>query len=389
MDTQAQVMVLDDKINVRQRLQQLADWQGAWKAQVAFLDQKIAAMGDMPKAIDIQKAVQIDSLRRQIELQQVKIPLEISPEVIGALGYSKLRQHLVKQFTQLSKEERLFWLNNFLFIMTPQLRQLNIKIVQIRNYRSFGQQRNFLLGGYSGMGKTTYLDWFTSNYIPSVEPGRNHVPIIKIDAPEGKSVKELLQYIILACGANFLERDTEGKLMNKISFCFQKCGVEVLIVDEVEHIKYHSIRRRLLEVSNRTYHVPIICASCEPHVWVENDAEIAGRWNDYFRLARYTSEKLKQLLAFLNLILPFPKDSLLAAAPKKNVTTTEGIKEREDSSPEIAFVQQVTRGILKDIMLLIRCASIEAVEQNLDCLKLDLLEKTWKKVQTQPLRSEA
>ena len=43
---------------------------------------------------------------------------------------------------------------------------LDRDVVQVGSYRSFGQQRNFLLGGESGMGKTSYLDWFTSNYLP-------------------------------------------------------------------------------------------------------------------------------------------------------------------------------------------------------------------------------
>ncbi len=57
------------------------------------------------------------------------------------------------------------------------------------------QQPNFLLGGESGMGKTTYLDWFTSNHLPIVESDRTRVPVIKIDAPEGNSPKPLFQRI--------------------------------------------------------------------------------------------------------------------------------------------------------------------------------------------------
>lgn len=377
----AQVTTLDDKINVRQRLQHLFAWQNAWNEQVSYLDQQIAAINDTPGEVELQKAAQINSLRRRLELQQVKTPLEISPEVVTAVGYGKLRQHLVKQFAQISKEERLLWLNNLLFIMTPDLRKLNDKIARIRVYRSFGQQRNFLLGGLSGMGKTTYLDWFTSNYIPRVERDRNHVPIIKIDAPEGNSTKELLQRIILACGANFLERDREGTLLMKVSLYFQKCGVEVLIVDEVEHIKSHAVRRRLLEVSNMTYHVPIICASCEPHKWVEGDTEIEGRWNDYFRLECYTGRRLEQLLSFLNLMLPFPQNSFLSSAPKKETS-------KERSNPEIAFVQEVTKGRLGNIMLLVKEASTDAIKQDLACLDRDLLKKTWHDIQTQPAKRE-
>jgi hypothetical protein len=377
-----QVVALDNMTNVRQRLQHLFEWQEAWNAQVRYLDQQIAAIYDAPKETELQKAAQINGLRRRLELQQVKIPLEVSPEVIMTIGYNELRHHLVKQFAQLSKEEKLLWLNNFLFIMTPDLRKLNDKIARIRGYRSFGQQRNFLLGGLTGMGKTTYLDWFTSNYTPKVERERNHVPIIKIDAPEGNSTKELLQRIILACGANFLERDREGTLFMKVSLCFQHCGVEVMIVDEVEHIKSHNVRRRLLEVSNMAFHVPIICASCEPHKWVEGDSEIEGRWNDYFRLERYTGRRLEQLLSFLNLMLPFTQNSFVSSAPQKSASS------KEISNPEIAFVQEVTKGKLGNIMLLIKEASRDAIEQGLPYLNKELLKKTWSNIQTKPAKKE-
>lgn len=387
-----QLMMLDDKLNIYQGLQQLAEWQDIWKKQVKFLDQKIAAISENPnpKEADLQKAAQINDLRRRLELQQVKIPLEIAPAVVNEIGYGKLRQHLVKQFTPLTKEERHLWLYNLLFIMTPDLRRLIDKIARIRAYRSFGQQRNFLLGGASGMGKTTFLDWYTSNCIPAVERERNHVPIIKIDAPEGNSVKELLQRIIVACGANYLERDREGVLMNKISLYFQCCGVEVLIIDEVEHIKSHNVRRRVLEISNRTFHIPIICASCEPHQWVEGDLEIEGRWNDYFRLERYTGKQLERLLAFINLILPFPENSFLGSAPKKRTSATQATENvaQDSNRAEIAFIQEVTKGKLGNIMLLIKEASTDAINQGLARLDKELLKKTWNDIQTRPAKRE-
>ncbi len=378
-----EVISLDDKINVRFRLQDLAAWQDAWKSQERYLDKLIEEIGNSPRATDIQKAAEIASLRNRLELQQVKVPLEIAPETIRAVGYNRLRRYLAAQFVPLTREERLLWLHNFLFLMTPDLRRLNDKIARIRAYRSFGQRRNFLLGGVSGMGKTTYLNWFTSNYIPQVERERNHVPIIMIDAPEGNSPKPLFQRIIRACGTHYLERDTEEMLLMKISLFFQRCGVEVLIIDEVEHIKNHSVRRRLLEVSNMAHHVPIICASCEPHRWIAGDSEIEGRWNDYFRLERYTGTKLQQLLAFLNLLLPFPQDSFLSPAPGKKATA-----EGESKRAAIAYVQQVTKGKLGNIMLLVREASMAAIERNLPCLDEPLLRQTWGNIQTRPAKRE-
>lgn len=371
-------LAVDDQINVRQRLQQLCEWQEDWKKEDGYLAQRIQELSETQLAS--QEGAQIGSLRRRLLLRQVRRPLEISPQQVIKIKYPVLRQHLVEQFARLSPEERLLWLNNFLFIMTPDVRQLNDKIAKIRSYRSFGQQRNFLLGGESGMGKTTYLDWFTSNYLPTVESDRTRVPVIKIDAPEGNSPKPLFQRIILACGKNYLKKDNEEDLLMKVSLFFQKCGVEVLIVDEVEHIKSHGVRRRLLEVSNMTYGIPIICASCDPHRWTLGDPEVAGRWNDYFRLDLYQNERLEQLLLYINLLLPFTKDSFITSDRKDTKGQSYFV---EDTV--VASIQKWTRGKLRDVMILVVEASKLAIQERRPCLDAKLLEKTWKSIQSGPL----
>jgi TniB protein len=375
-------LVVNDQINVRQRLQQLCEWHEEWKKEDSNLAQRIQKLDDTQLAS--QEGAQIGSLRRRLLLRQVRKPLEISPEQVKKITYSVLRQHLVEQFVRLTPEERLLWLNNFLFIMTPDVRQLNDKIAKIRSYQSFGQQRNFLLGGESGMGKTTYLDWFTSNYLPIVESDRTRIPVIKIDAPEGRSPKPLFQRIILACGKNYLKKDNEEDLLMKVSLYFQKCGVEVLIVDEVEHIKSYGVRRRLLEVSNMTYGIPIICASCDPHLWTLGDTEVAGRWNDYFRLELYKEMRLTQLLVYINLLLPFPKDSFVTSKQPDSKNSSYVI---EDGL--VKSIEKWTRGKLRDVMILVVEASKQAIQERRSCLDDKLLKDTWKSIQSRPLEEES
>ena len=150
-------------------------------------------------------------------------------------------------------------------------------------------------------------------------------------------------------------------------------GVVLIIIDEVEQISHPEMKRRVLDLSNRTQGVPFICASCNPWTWVMGDEEVAGRWNDYFELPQYTGDRLSNLLASLELLLPFTEPSNLALPVIKD-------KSKEVDGPA-KFIELVTGGILRDIMILIRDASRRAIQADLPCLTPELLEKTWKKIQ--------
>jgi len=367
---------MNEQLNVRQRLSQLAQWQTRYQEEDRRLQARVEQLNPKLRG-DVQKGAQIAAWRRRLRLQLVAEPIEISSHQIQQGGYGTLRDSLQRQFAELSRAERRLWLYNFLFIMTPALRQLDDKIARVRTHLQFGQQRNFLLGGASGSGKTTYLDFLAFTQCPTVEAERNHVPVIKIDAPvSNHTPKPLLQRIVLACGHTYLTQDNEEELLMKLALYFQQCGVELLIVDEVEHLQRPEIRRRLLEVSNLTRGVPIVCASCYPQRFADDDPEIAGRWNDYFELPQYTGERLRQLLAFLDLLLPFPSSSNLdlymIPADKPGMPKSDG---------PARLIEQYTGGILRDIMILIADASLRAIERGEASLSPVTLEASWRDLQ--------
>ncbi len=360
--------MVDEKFDIRQRLTRICEWREEWLREDERLRARLRQLNHT-KALDIQRGDQIGILRKRLKMRLVREPLEISTKVKSQI----IRQNLREQFVGLSKEDKLLWLDNFIFLMTPDLWELHEKVKYVLGYQSLGQQRNFLLGARSGMGKTTYLNWLAALHLPVVEESRNHVPIIKVDAPvSNKTPKALLQRIILECGLTYLQGDSEENLNQKLSLYFQQCGTELVAIDEVEHISHPEMRRRVLDLSNRLC-VPFICASCNPTTWVMGDEEVAGRWNDFFELPQYTGERLSSLLASIELLLPFTQPSHLALSKL-------GEKSSEVDGPA-KFIELTTGGILRDIMILIRDASRSAIEQDLPCLTPKLLEQTWKKVQ--------
>jgi hypothetical protein len=361
---------LDTSLNVGRRLAQLHAWQTEWYQIDHSLEEQLSQFDDT-KLHELQQSSHVSNLRRRMEMMLVKEPLTIPEHVLKSLGVRGIREQFAQQFVSLTKEERLLWLNSFLFFMTADLRQLDAKITHVRTYRSLRQRRNFLLGGESGMGKTTYLDWLIFNHLPMSEKERNRVPIIGIQAPvSNQTARPLLWRMILECGHTFVRNDNEEILLMKLALYLQKCGVELMVIDEIQHIKRPELKRRVLEVSNMVPGIPIICASCHPIEWTEGDAEVKGRWNDFFQLKQYTGTRLDDLLATTELFLPFSQDSHLSAR------TVEG------GPGPAALIEQWTGGILRDIMILIRDGCRRAIEQSSLCLDPQTLSATWKDIQT-------
>lgn len=366
---------MDEHFDVRHRLVQLRQWREEGKQE----DQQLLAKArqlDGTKALHVELGSQIGRLRKRLKVRRIKEPLEI-PATITEQGLVTLQQLLAEQFVQLSKEERLLWLENFLFIMTPDLWRLFEKIKNVLGYYSFGQQRNFLLGGPSGMGKTTFLNWLCALNLPIVEKTRNYTPLIKVDAPVSKvTPKALLRRLILECGQVYFKSDNEEDLLDKLDLFLQQCGAELMMFDEIEQLSSNEMRRRLLDISNRTQDIPIICASCNPTQWTLGDVEVAGRWNDYFELSPYTGDRICDLLAFIEQLLPFSQPSNLAIYKIARPKPMDG---------PAKYIEQWTDGTLRNIMILIRDASRRAIEEDFPCLSFELLERTWKDIQTKPV----
>jgi len=367
-DTMARYIVpIDRALDVRGRLAYLARWQGEYEAEKARLQGRARALSD--RYIDQQKAVQIAQLGHRIRMMRVRQPLVILPgdhttEEEAKAEVAATRANLARQYAGLSKEERLLWLLNFIFVMTPDLLALLRRINGVRAYEAIGQQRNFLISGPPGIGKTSFLDWYMSHNLPIVHEEWTEVPVIKVDAMQSKqTIRPLLRRMVLEYGISYLKGDAEDDLRDKLICYAEMCGTTLAIIDEIENIDHETIKKRFVDLSNGLRRIPIICASVNPRTFTDGSPALAGRWRDSFDLQPYEGARLAHLLSFLSLLLPFPKASCLT---HKEV---------------VARVGEWTGGTLKQIMYLVHDAATRAVETDQPCLSAEMLERAWARMQ--------
>ncbi len=122
--------IVDENFDVYQRLAHLHRWQNEYISEDEQLQVRLRQL-DGNNPLDVQRGHQIGQLRKILILKQVREPLEV---VLGSdqprSRLKSVRQNLVRQFASLSKKDRLRWLDNFLFIMTPDLLKLHKKILE-------------------------------------------------------------------------------------------------------------------------------------------------------------------------------------------------------------------------------------------------------------------
>jgi hypothetical protein len=374
--TIGRTVLMNADFDVQHRLQQLRDNVTKFRQKDELLMARIMQL-DPNKFVDLERGAEIGTLRKVTELQLVDPPIELDSAAVDMMNSRDVNvmiDHLKREYARFSQEDRLLWLNNLHFLITPDIRKLNKKLADVRNKFSVGGLRNMLLGGPSRMGKTHFLRWCAFNHPPVVEEHRNRIPVVMINAPvTNQGARPLLKRLIQQCGANYTRHEQEETLLNKVLLLLQQCGVELILVDEIEHVTRYELKRRFIELSNLTTGIPMICSSVYPEMFVAGDAELRGRWKEPFTLTPFQGKRLESLLFFIELLLPFPSASFLSERTLSlDGSTTIG---------PAAFIEAKTAGILDDIVLLLRLASQTGIYNRQVCLEMPLLDVTWNRIQ--------
>ncbi|WP_440216645.1 TniB family NTP-binding protein [Chromobacterium piscinae] len=95
--------------------------------------------------------------------------------------------------------------------------------------------RNLLLVGPSGIGKTTVLEAFCTEF-PAVQTAEYlHCPILYVRVPATPTIRNLAEEMLIALGAGIQMRGSSTEKTSQLKILLRNCRTEFLILDEFHH----------------------------------------------------------------------------------------------------------------------------------------------------------
>jgi hypothetical protein len=205
--------------------------------------------------------------------------------------------------------------------------------------------------GESGAGKTTVLEHYRDKFPRLEEKEGSIIPVLLVELPSGAKPKDVASKILFEMGDPFYDKGTEKTMRVRIVEYIETCGVELLILDEFNHLIDSDTKRVLQKVADwikglaNTIKIPIILSGVPAAEKIfKVNIQLDTRFTNRMRLQQFKFDKtFRGLLKGIDEEHPFTESSHL-------------------SDPKMAEkLYYATRGNMRILMRLIESATYEAV----------------------------
>lgn len=381
--------VLSPDISVPNRLKQLQAWDADYREQEHRARERMRALLAEAKAETSKvKRIRIEQkinnyqiMTDRLSFLRVQVPYTL--DKVAANNLETIFASLAPQYAKIEKPEKSLWLNNVLFVVTPDVRNLAAILDDMQVAASNHMAYHKLITAPARNGKTWALNWYAFCHWPQILETYTFHPVIMVEPlHDDRTRKSLLQQIVIASGDNYAD-ETYPQLVSKVNSIFSGCNLHTLMIDEIMHLNTYHQRRSVITLANQGGvggRVAIVGASVNAHQFWANDEEIEGRFPNPYELALYKGERLQGLLAFLEPLLPFSQASHLSLA---SIEVKQGKKKISVEGP-VNFIEEATGGRLGYIMHLLRRAASVAIENEHPSITVDLLRTVWGTIPKDP-----
>ena len=241
-----------------------------------------------------------------------------------------------------------------------------------KSYFRKGEKVNMFISGDTGLGKTTIC----RNYITRFPRDRDEkgaiIPVLYTRAPSSPTLKSLTTKMLDDLGDPTPDKGVFVKQKIRLKKLIKACRTQIVFLDELQHLIDPDSERILEAVSDLVKElidelgIPIVMVGLPKSVRVlTSNRQLGRRVSQRTELSEFgwkTSAQKKQFRSLLKTIdekLPLSKSSQLATV---------------DRAKRFHYA---TNGVMDHIMKLVRHSAEAAVEKNMDCIDLPLLEEVY------------
>jgi energy-coupling factor transporter ATP-binding protein EcfA2 len=228
-----------------------------------------------------------------------------------------------------------------------------------------------LLVGPTGAGKSTLVASYAQQYPPLVRETGIGRPVVRATIPAPATIKTMATTLLAALGDPRAAQGTIGSMTYRLTNLFRDCGVELLILDEVQHFHDRDSQKVLENASNwlKTLikETGVACVLVglqgEAEEVVRRNRQLARLFGDPQVLLPFAwneaqPETVQEFRTFLSLL-----DGMLPLSVPSNLAAHETAR----------CLHVASEGIVAYLMELVRRATYLAVVHGSECLDTGLL----------------
>lgn len=163
--------------------------------------------------------------------------------------------------------------------------------------KTYGKGGGMLIFGPSGVGKTILVSSYMKKHERRSSLQGTHIPVLYVTVPAAPTAKALAETILISLGYPKAHRGTGPQKTSTIYEFFQHCSVEMLILDEFQHLFYAPTLSHFREVTDwlknliSLTEVAIVgCGLPESQAVVNANEQLARRFSAHFSLSPFSIE---------------------------------------------------------------------------------------------------
>lgn len=185
--------------------------------------------------------------------------------------------------------------------------------------RVHGVGRGLLLTGPSGAGKSTVVRAYQASFPRQHLTERTQVPVLLVSVPPSPTSRSLAGAVLEALGQRKAHRGTAPEKTAWIHELFAKCGVEMVLLDEFQHLFYAPSLNAFRDVTDwlknfleDTRVGMVACGLPAAEAVVNSNEQLARRFSARIRITPFAFDHVEDFQEFRGVLkaleshLPFP-----------------------------------------------------------------------------------